>query len=351
MRSRLARVVTRALLPAGMAALALGGVALAGSGGKTEDAGVVSACVKGPTGHVRIVSDPGRCKRGERPLQWSIKGPRGEPGEPGPAGPAGPAGADGDTGPAGPAGPTGPAGPQGVAGPQGPAGPAGAQGPAGATGPAGPKGDPGLLASFDALAGLACTVAEGQGTIGINWDADRHAVLSCVVPSEPGGEPPVSAAMLVNELMTGATGAAANEFVEILNAGSSQADIGGWKLVYRSAAGTSDTVLATVPQGTVVPAGGFYLFGGSAYAGPVAADQSFAFGLAAAGGAVGLRNPSGVLVDSVGYGTATNALVEGAPAPAPAPDTSIGRHSAADTNDNAADFSATAAPTPRAANG
>ncbi|MGZ4384002.1 MAG: lamin tail domain-containing protein [Gaiellaceae bacterium] len=186
----------------------------------------------------------------------------------------------------------------------------------------------------------------------MSWDSNGHAVLSCVVPSDPGGNPPpeTSSALLVNEVMTGATGAAANEFVEIVNASSSQADIGGWKLVYRSASGTSDTVLATIPAGTILPAGGFYLFGGSGYSGSVAADQSFATGLAATGGAVGLRDASANLVDSVGYGTAANALVEGAPAPAPAAGSSIARHSSTDTNDNAADFAVAATPTPRAAN-
>jgi hypothetical protein len=64
----------------------------------------------------------------------------------------------------------------------------------------------------------------------------------------------------VNELMTGVTGAAADEFVEIVNAGTATADIGGFRLAYRSAAGTSDVTLATIPEGTTLAAGAFYLF-------------------------------------------------------------------------------------------
>ena len=88
-------------------------------------------------------------------------------------------------------------------------------------------------------------------------------MLTCVPSGGGGGE----ADLTVNELMTGITGAASNEFVEIANTGTAAADLSGWKLVYRSAAGTSDVVLATVADGTVLPAGGFFLFGGSAYVG------------------------------------------------------------------------------------
>jgi hypothetical protein len=155
--------------------------------------------------------------------------------------------------------------------------------------------------------------------------------------------------------MTGVTGAASNEFIEIVNTGGGGTDLSGWKLVYRSAAGTSDIVLATVPDGTSLAAGAFYLFGGSAYAGGPAADQSFSTGLASTGGGVGIRDAGGALVDSVGWGTATNALVEGTAATAPpttaAPGTSAGRTpDGDDTNNNVADFSLDDSPTPRASN-
>jgi hypothetical protein len=357
MRSRYARVAARVLFLAAAALLTVAAIALAAGGGHSGVAGVISACVKTADGQVRIVSDPSRCKRHERSLQWNISGRKGDPGPAGPSGPAGAPGVAGEAGEAGAEGPAGPAGPQGADGAQGPAGPQGVQGPQGAPGPAGPagpqgpKGDPGVIGSFDALDGLTCTVAQEQGTVSLSWDANAHAVLSCL-PEQSGQEPPpaTSALLLVNELMTGAVGAAADEFVEIVNAGSTEADIGGWKLVYRSASGTSDTALATVPTGTVLPAGGFYLFAGAGYSGSAPADQSFSTGLAAGGGAVGLRDASGNLVDSVGYGTATNALVEGTAAPAPAAGSSIARRSSSDSNDNAADFAVAATPTPRAAN-
>ncbi len=161
--------------------------------------------------------------------------------------------------------------------------------------------------------------------------------------------------MRVNELATGTTGAAADEFVELYNPGRAAVDVAGWKVVYRSAAGTSDTTLATIPAGTTIAPGGFYLLGGSGYAGTATDDQSFTTGLAATGGAVGVRDSTGALVDSAGWGTAANALVEGAAAPAPpttaAPGSSIVRlPDGHDTNANAADFTITATATPKAAN-
>jgi hypothetical protein len=213
----------------------------------------------------------------------------------------------------------------------------------------GPKGDPGLLASFDALAGLPCTLAGQAGTIALTWDAAGSAILTCVVATS--GNPPPPSTIRINELSTGATGSAANEFVELVNAGTTTADISGWKLVYRSASGTSDTTLVTFAAGTTLAPGAFLLAGGSAYAGGPTADVSFATGLAATGGSVGIRDASATLLDGAAWGTGTGPLLEGSAAPAPAAGSSLARHpDGHDTNDNAADFSVATTPTPRAAN-
>ena len=136
----------------------------------------------------------------------------------------------------------------------------------------------------------------------MTYDANGVATITCAT-SGGGG----TSTLRVNELMTGSTGAAANEFVEIVNTGTAAADISGFRLAYRSSAGTSDVTLATVPTGTTLAAGGFYLFGGSAYAGTRAPDQSFSTAIAATGGGVALRDSAGAILDSVGYGDAVNA--------------------------------------------
>ena len=347
-------------------ALAAVFTALAGAGAltalatsNTVESAVIQACRAKLTGLLRAVSDPSKCTKRELPISWNVQGPlgptgpagpQGLKGTDGPSGPPGPAGAPGAQGPAGPQGPTGAPGAQGPAGPQGPAGAQGPAGPQGVPGPPGPKGDPGPgLVKFEDLNGLPCT-ADTPGTISISYDAQRHAIITCAASNG-------QAAVQVNEFMTGITGAATNEFVEIVNSGTTAADLSGWKLVYRSATGTSDTVLATIPQGTTLAAGAFYLFGGSGYTGPPAADQSFTAGLAATGGGVGLRDSNGTLIDSVGWGSSTaNGLVEGTPAPAPpatvAPGSSdVRKPDGHDTNDNSVDFTVVTPPTPRATNG
>jgi hypothetical protein len=275
----------------GVLALVLVAVAGVAEGGISGPDGVIKACRKIEGGRLRAVPGTARCRSYERPLRWNVRGP------------------------VGPVGPTGP------------------------PGPAGPPGEPGPgLTSFDALAGLPCTVGSRSGTIAIDYDAvsgDAH--IRCVLPAAP------SALVRINEFSTGVEGALTDEFVEIVNAGTEAADLSGYRLAYRSAAGTSDVSLGTLPDDTVLQPGAFLLFGGSGYAGAYLADRSFAASLASAGGGVGLRDPSGALADSVAWGTAANAFVEGAVAPAPtiapAPGKSTGRHpNGQDTNDNAADF-------------
>jgi hypothetical protein len=187
--------------------------------------------------------------------------------------------------------------------------------------------------------------------VSLTYDTSGQAVIKC----NTGGGPPPAAGLKINEFSTGVTGGATNEFVEIVNAGTTAADISGFKVVYRASTGTTDTALVTVPSGTQLAAGGFYLLGGSGYAGAATADQSFGISLAAGGGSLGIRDPSGALADAVAYGTAANGLGEGAVATAP-PTTAAPGSSAIrlpdghDTDDNATDFSVSATPTPRAAN-
>ncbi len=126
----------------------------------------------------------------------------------------------------------------------------------------------------------------------------------------------------------------------------------GWKLVYRSASGSSDVTLFTWGQESLA-AGEYRLIVGSALAGTAGEDGVFkSGGLAAAGGGLELRDAAGDRVDSMGYGTATNGFVEGQPCAAPAVTSSPGQSVArmpngTDTDNNAADFTVTSFPTPR----
>ena len=161
----------------------------------------------------------------------------------------------------------------------------------------------------------------------------------------------------VNELRLRTTSNNTNQFVELFNAYSAPVNVGGWTVVYRSRTGSTDTTMATIPAGTMLPAGGFYLLGRSGngtttgYIGPPAANQTFTTSVSTSGGGVGIRDSLGILVDSVGYGSATNAFVESSAAPSPPnaadPGSSIVRlPDGHDTDNNAADFTVTSTPTP-----
>src|SRR3954469_19067104 len=359
------------------AALALAGgtmlVAHAGTG--TTRAATIHACAKVADGPLRTIGANRACKKNERALDWNVQGQKGDPGADGAAGPAGPPGAAGPLGPAGPPGAQGPAGtgpqgppgpagppgaqggngPAGAVGPTGPAGPPGAQGATGSQGPAGPQGPAGAgVTSLEGLNGIACHAGGEAGTVALSYDASAHAVLTCV-PGGGGGGGGGAPGLKINEFSTGITGAATNEFVELVNSGSSSADIGGFKVVYRSAAGSSDTTIATIPAGTTLPAGAFYLLGGSGYTGTATADQSFGTSIAATGGSLAVRDGSAALLDAVAYGTAANGLGEGSPATAPPTTASPGSSAIRlpdghDTDSNSADFSVSTKPTPKAAN-
>ena len=292
-------------------------------GGRT-----IHACASKADGRLRLVNRAGACRRQERPVSWNVTGARGEAGPPGP---------DGAPGPGGPQGPQGDQGPQGAAGERGP------------EGPRGPKGEPATtFSSLEGLDGLACAAGAHGGKVALTYDAESHAVFTCV--------PQIADSLVrINEFSTGTAGAATDEFVELVNPGTGAADVGGFRVVYRSGSGTTDVVLAAIPSGTTIAPGAFYLLGGSGYKGGAPADRTFAAALAATAGGIGLRDASGTLVDSVGYGSATNGLVESHPAAAPPATPTPGSSDIRlpdgnDTNDNAADFAVSSAATPRAPN-
>jgi hypothetical protein len=318
----------RALLLTLLAAAPAGG-AVAVTRAPHETTTTIQACV-GRHGRLRLVAKPSDCRKDERPISWNVRGAQGERGPAGPEGPVGPAGADGAPGATGAQGPPGPAGPQGERGPQG------------------PKGDPGSIDALERLNGVACRADGRNGTVTLTYDSSAHALFTCTATT-------TNVTVHVNEFSTGTTAAATDEFVEVFNAGTSSVDLSGYKLAYRSGTGTSDVALATIPDGTTLGPGAFYLFGGSGYAGAKKADQTFLAGLAGTAGGIGLRDGGGMLVDSVGYGTATNAFVETRSATAPPSTASPGSSDirlpdGRDTDDNSADFAITTAPTPGAPN-
>jgi hypothetical protein len=169
-----------------------------------------------------------------------------------------------------------------------------------------------------------------------------------------GGQPidPNLSCVTINEVSTngplGSLGAGTNEYVELYNRCAVDVGLSGTRLLYRSATGTANITLHNLAVGTLITGGGYLLFANMGFT-DVPADGALTSGLALLGGGVALTHGTST-VDSVGYGTATNAFIEGTVAVAPVEGASISRvPNGADSNVNSVDF--VAAPrTPRAAN-
>jgi len=153
----------------------------------------------------------------------------------------------------------------------------------------------------------------------------------------------------INEVQTGGV-TALDEFIELYNTCPDRAfSLAGYKVVYRSATGVGDNPRLTFSAEMIGAGRPYFICANSGFAG--SADAHYTDGLALDGGTLALRGPDGNVVDAVGWGTATNALVETAAAPAPAAGQSIARvPDGRDGDDNGQDFMLATVPSPGAAN-
>src|SRR5215213_5703503 len=166
----------------------------------------------------------------------------------------------------------------------------------------------------------------------------------------------VSPNLVVSQFQAGG-GTANDEFVELYNIGANSVDLNGYRLVYRSATGTNDLTLAAWSTSTVIPAGGYYLIANTAYDGGVAPNTTYdsavcSCSMGAGGGGLAVRQGAantGTIIDSVGWGTASNAFVETTVTTAPANNDSKARlaNGCQDTDNNANDFSTLTPSAPR----
>lgn len=202
--------------------------------------------------------------------------------------------------------------------------------------------DVGDLAGADDLA-AAIDLARGDG---------KPADLST-----PGDLPPSGcgvAQVVVNEVQTGGSGGNTDEWVELYNPCTTVVNLAGCKLAYRSATNATPTDTSTIaPLNLTIAANGYLLIANSGYSGSATPDiKPFAgSGLADTGGGVGLRDSAGALVDSMGWGSASNPFVEASTATNGAHGQSMARTpNGTDTNNNMNDFKIANTPTPRAPN-
>jgi DNA/RNA endonuclease G (NUC1) len=158
----------------------------------------------------------------------------------------------------------------------------------------------------------------------------------------------VSTTVVISQFQAGG-GTANDEFIELHNVSATNFDLNGYRLVYRSATGTTDIAFVNWTTSTIIPPGGYFLIASTAYDGGVAPNSTYdpatcTCSMGAGGGGLAIRQGAvntGTIIDSVGWGTATNVFVEAAVTTAPA--NNDGKVRAAngcqDTDNNANDFS------------
>lgn len=179
------------------------------------------------------------------------------------------------------------------------------------------------------------------------------ATITATVGAVSGSLAINSCNLLINEVQTqgAGTNGASDEWVEIASTCTSEQSIAGLRLVYRSTSGGSDLPVATL-SGTI-PAGGYLFYVNSTFATSYTGESgTFTQGLANGGGGLAIRvGMNGGLLDSIGWGTATNAFVEATAAGAPSTTQSVARiPDKQDTNNNSTDFALRTTKTPGAAN-
>ncbi|MEA2610314.1 MAG: uncharacterized protein QOG32_40, partial [Chloroflexota bacterium] len=132
-------------------------------------------------------------------------------------------------------------------------------------------------------------------------DRARHAgfpaliVLTAIVLARPAGGEILAGAvgwspstLLVTEVQTGGA-SASDEFLEIANQGAVAVDLAGLEVVYATSSGSTVTRKATWASPTMIDPGKRVLLANAAGIFATAADQTYAGGLAATGGAVAIR--------------------------------------------------------------
>lgn len=146
-----------------------------------------------------------------------------------------------------------------------------------------------------------------------------------------------------------AGGTSNDEFIELHNISANAVDLNGYRVVYRSAGGVNDVPFVEWTTSTIVAPGGYYLIASTGYDGTVTPNLTYnpttcSCSMSATGGGIAVRNGAvntGVLVDSVGYGSATNGFIETAVTTAPPANAGQARinNGCQDSDNNANDFS------------
>ncbi|MCC6899508.1 MAG: lamin tail domain-containing protein [Polyangiaceae bacterium] len=238
------------------------------------------------------------------------------------------------------AGATGGAGGTGAAGGTGGAGGKGGSGGTGATGGVGGNGGTGGKGGTGGTGGTGATGGSSGGAGGSTAGGTGGTGGAGGTGGSTGGTGGSTCAnVVVNEVATEGPAGATDEFVELYNGGTCAQSLSTWSLKYSSASGTSTQNLWSGAAADSIPAGGYFVIAGAAFAGAKNGSISSG-GLAQAGGGVAVFDGT-TKKDGVAWGTAapTHPFLETTAIAAPSSSQSAARSpNGKDTNVNATDF-------------
>jgi len=165
--------------------------------------------------------------------------------------------------------------------------------------------------------------------------------------------------ILISQIqITGGAGQTTNDFVEIYNPTAESFNLKGHRLVKRAKNSTSDTSIKSWISDAFVPPYGFYLWANSGYSGISPSPDAATTASIADDNGIAIRfgsSDTGAIIDSVAWGGAQNAFIEGSVFPVnPGPNRSMIRKgwqgscvpassdatigNGCDTDNNASDF-------------
>jgi hypothetical protein len=110
--------------------------------------------------------------------------------------------------------------------------------------------------------------------------------------------------VFISEFRTRGPGGADDEFIEIYNASGGNVDVGDWIIQKSSGCGSTETTLTTIPVGTILAPGQYYLVvKDGTYSGTTAYDRSYTVAGVADDGGIALKDdttPTRITIDKVG---------------------------------------------------
>ncbi|MFN2146244.1 MAG: hypothetical protein ACK2T7_12900, partial [Anaerolineales bacterium] len=179
---------------------------------------------------------------------------------------------------------------------------------------------------------------------------------SCTTSSPPEDTPtpepapaiePLGDHLLISEVLAGVDGNNLYDFIELFNPTTEIIDLKGYSLWYQLKDEDEPTLVLVWDESYLVPPFGHFLLGQEGQDFGIRPDLSINQPLQPARGGLILKDPAREVVDSLGWGDAPQAAVEGSPAEKMENGLSLARiGNSTDTNNNQTDFSLSESPIP-----